>query len=88
VPAASLAHHSRCDGIGASACLDASAWFPNEPDGTRLTEHTLVSHDHGSTMLLLVLPKLDPTLTEPEDAEDDLLESTSMRFERSGQRPA
>jgi len=53
-----------------------------------LTEHTLVSHDHDSTMLLLVLPKLDSTLTEPEDSEDDLLESTSMRFERSGQRTA
>ena len=88
VPAASLAHRSRCDGIGASACLDASTWFPSEPMGTLLTEHTLVSHDHDSTMLLLVLPKLDPTLTEPEDSEDDLLESTSMRFERSGQRTA
>ncbi len=88
VPVASLAHHSRCDGIGASASLDAGVWFSNEPDGTLLTEHTLVSHDHDSTMLLLVLPKLDPTLAEPEDAEDDLLESTAVRFERSGQRPA
>jgi hypothetical protein len=88
VPADSLAHHSRCNGIGASANLEACAWFPNEAAGTRLTEHTLVSQDHDSTMLLLVLPKPDQTLTEPEDAEDDLLESTSMRFERSGQRPA
>ncbi len=87
VPAVSLAHQSRCDGIGASASLEASVWFPNEADGTRLTEHTLVSQDPESTMLLLVLPKLDPTLAYPEDTDDDLLESTSMRFERSGQRP-
>lgn len=88
VPAASLAHKSRCAGFDASARLEASAWFPNQPEGTLLAEHTLVSQGHESTMLLLVLPKTDHDTQDPEDAEDDLLESAASRFECSGQRTA
>jgi hypothetical protein len=86
VPERSIAHSLRCNGEHGIEQLAASAWFPNEVH-TQLTEHTLVSKVNDSTLILLVLPKAGPRFEDPEESDDERLESTSARFERMGQLP-
>jgi hypothetical protein len=84
VPERSIAHITRCNGEHGIEQLAASAWFPKEAH-TQLTEHTLVSTANDSTLILLVLPKAGARFEDPEESDDERLESTSSRFERMAQ---
>ena len=86
VPERSIAHSLRCNGENGIAQMAASLWFSTETH-TQLVEHTLVSKANDSTLILLVLPNAGPRGEDPEESDDDRLESTSARFQRMGQLP-
>jgi hypothetical protein len=45
----------------------------------------LVSKTNDSTMILLVLPKADHRFPDPDESDEDRLESADARFRRIGQ---
>ena len=84
VPAASIAHSARCNQQGGTATVPAMEWFPNESRDTPLTEHTLYSPTNESTLMLLVLPKVERRFAVADPNDEDQLVSTDARFRRMG----
>ena len=68
--------------------IDASIWFPQEPEGMVAREMRIASDFYRQTMTLLVLPpEVKPWEREKMDDDDDGLENTFDRFVRNGQPP-
>ena len=68
--------------------IDASIWFPQEPEGMVAREMRIASDFYRQTMTLLVLPpEVKPWERDKMDDDDDGLENTFDRFVRNGQPP-